>query len=235
MNIKFLQLKSTSVLFQFIIVFTVIIFSLFFFSHNSSAQNSDNLLVSWQAQNYAPLEFTGKILPTRETTIELGVDLLVNGKIVDLSKHSIRWLVNNEEEALGTGLQSISFTFPAHVGGEQRVKAVVLNYRGEDLEKTISVPVVDPEVIIRSTVQNKTIAPGEVEFHALPYFFNVTSLQDIFLQWQANGVKTTANTPILVLDLSDAPSGDVLNLSLNALNFKNDIEQARSSLRFTIQ
>ena len=56
------------------------------FSASSSAAAQSQALITWQAQSFAPAEYTGKRLPSPGTNINLGLEVIREKKLRDLSK-----------------------------------------------------------------------------------------------------------------------------------------------------
>ena len=137
------------------------------------------LIITWKANNYTPAFYLGKSLPTAKTKIDVALQLLDNKKLIDLSKNDIRWYVNNKLEDSGLGLFNFSFTAPYL--GEQSVllRVVVLNYKGEEWNQFLTIPIVRPEAII-DTADSAQLKP-------LPYFFNIPSDNKLKVDWGEDG------------------------------------------------
>ncbi len=194
------------------------------------SQTNLELLISWQAKNYVPSAYVGKVLPIANTPVIMALELIDNKKIADISKKEVRWFANNQLIQSGIGLKNITFIIPTTRSGDENIKAVVINYRGTNLEKSIIIPVVNPEVVINAPYPDKKITSGINTFIALPYFFNVNSLANLAFTWLANNQQVTdtnGNPDILTLDTTGGLSGNQIIVSVTAANINNDLELAK--------
>ncbi|MDO8442690.1 MAG: hypothetical protein Q7S81_00260 [bacterium] len=178
-----------------------------------STQNPDfEFLVSWRAINFVPPDYQGKIVPSKNSIIEISFDLLDNGKFVDVSKQQINWNVDRDSFKSGVGLKSIITTFDKV--STKLVEIELPNYSdkiygGAYLNKFVNIPAVSPEVVINAPYPNKTIGVKQNAFQAVPYFFGISSLGQLNFGWEVDGQKmeNDPNYPsILALDLTSQGS-----------------------------
>lgn len=204
----------------------------------SSAQTVPELLLTWQAENYAPSGYQGRILPIRRSRISASVALIEGGKFTDISKNEIRWLVDNNLFKSGIGLQALEFPVPEIAAGQVRLKAVIMGFRGQNLEKPITIPVAEPEIVIAAPYPDRKIPAGLNIFRAGLYFFNISRANQLLFSWSANGAKTEGESAApdqLELDASQGQSGDGVDLSVAVANALNPLEFANQSLKLTIK
>jgi len=195
----------------------------------TKAQTAPEFLITWKASNYAPPNYQGKILPIPGSTIAIAVELIDNGQIADLSQSEIRWSVNNTLKASGLGMKNLSLRIDSTDTRDQDVTITIIGYRGQNLQKSLLIPLALPEVIIQRNEFNT--------FRALPYFFNVSNLNDLSFNWLANGQAPSGlpqNPDILNLNLSEMPTGLRINIDLNVVSKINSLERANASLNFEL-
>lgn len=202
------------------------------------AETAPELLITWSAQNYTPPDYAGKSMPTRGTSVGASVELIENGRLADLSKQEIRWILNNRLHKSGVGLKNVSLIVPELTRDNQILRVSIVNFRGKDIEKSVILPVVDPEVVINVPYPRNKIQSGENLFIALAYFFNVANLNDLSFVWSANGRNTQSEDRIpnlLKLNASGGRAGDKVDLSARVSNKKNPAELGAISVGLEIQ
>lgn len=133
------------------------------------------IIITWQAQNYAPSSFIGKKLPTRGTVVNFALQLIDDGKLVDVSNKEVRWYANNNLINSGVGLNVFSYAIPQINDGLVSIRSVVI-YQGGEVSRIFEVPVVDPEAVI----DNSQLPQLKPYF----YFFNVGSPNELKLAWE---------------------------------------------------
>lgn len=101
-KIKF-KIFLRSVFFAFSFLFLVFSFPLLAFG-----QTAPEFLVSWRASNYVPADYQGKILPSKNSAVEIGFDVIDKNKIADLSRHNINWFLGDNLIRSGVGLKKIA-------------------------------------------------------------------------------------------------------------------------------
>jgi len=213
---------------------------LFILDKISLAQSSPEMFITWESSNYAPNNYKGKILPIESSVVSASVLVIDNGKIADLSRAEIRWFSERKLLGSGVGLTGIKFEIPINAISSARIEAEIINYKGgATLEDFIRIPIARPEVVIEASGQlsEKIIIAGINTIKALPYFFNINSLEQLSFTWEANNqeIKEQGKTgETLELDITDG-AGNLLNLGVKARNNIKNIEFARSLLNLEIK
>ncbi len=208
-----------------------------------SAQTSIQFLTSWQAQNYAPSWYRGKIFATRGVPVEINFELIDKGKIVDLSKTIVRWYVNDKlvaNEDNGLGLKILKIIVPDYAGRETNIRIAIIDYLGGDtLYKNIAIPIVAPEAVIDAPYADRKIGFGQSVFTATPFFFNVKSLDNLSIDWftpEQNAGGQSGNSWSLNLNIEPAtPSGSIINLSVTVRSVLTDLESAAKNIQLQIK
>lgn len=194
--------------------------------YSAQAQVKPEFMVNWKTNNYAPANYQGKKLPTRNTKVDLSFELVDGGRLASLASNQVRWFVGNKLQKSGLGLKNFSFVVSPIAGDSESISIVVMNYRGADLRKVMEIPVVNPEVVI--------ISPSPTNFHALPYFFNINSINQLDFKWLVNNIEAkgegiVTRPDILNLNFGSGAIGKV-NLNLLVRNLLDPLEAAVKSI-----
>ena len=192
-----------------------------------SAQIAPEFMITWKSNSYVPASYAGKIMPTRNTPINISLELKEDGKLANLSKNEVRWFVNNKLKQSGVGLKNFTFAPELTANQPQIIRIAIINYRGTDLTKTIAIPLANPEVVVTSI--------GANVFKAFSYFFNIDKINDLKWEWSANNIKATgtAQEPdVLTLDIQGGRLGDTVDLKLTVIqDILNSLETASYSIK----
>jgi len=189
-----------------------------------SGQTVPEFMVTWKANNYVPSSYQGKILPIADTEIDVAVELIDGGRLANLSRSEIRWLINNDFQKFGNGMQAISFNVDI-LKGDQIVD-ITISYRGQNLNHRLIIPVTAPKV---------AIVGGPNIFQSLLYFFNISKPSNAEFTWEANGVTVlgSGSTPdIINLDFSSVPEGGSIDLNVIVQNPLKLLEISSQLLNF---
>jgi hypothetical protein len=214
------------------------IFMIFNLSH---AQAAPQFMITWKTDSFVPANYQGKIFPTQGSTIEMGLDLVVNNKIVDLSKKNIKWSIGGQPSQTKIGLTKIKFKTNKS-SEDQTVEVSILKYNTSgNLNAMVVIPIHSPEIVIDSASYNNEVKISEKNiFKALPFFFDVPSLANLSFSWFINGSRInqeSANRPDL-LSLNLVSQGeiyqDTLNLSVTIQNIVDKLQSASKSLDLNI-
>jgi hypothetical protein len=202
-----------------------------------------NFLISWKANNYVPSDYQGRIMPSKNSEVEVSFDLLDKGTIIDISKQQINWNLNHRSLRSGIGLQSIKITFNSN--SEQLLEIELPDYKDAKykmayLDYFIKIPGRAPEVVINAPYPNNIIKIGQNPFQALPYFFNITNLGQLKFEWSVDGQKqTNSQYPhILGLDLSSLSQpqeGSNTSIEVFTQNLSNQLEFATQNINLDIK
>lgn len=221
------------------VLFLVFVFAFLFLIFNlGQGQAAPEFMVTWKAQSYVPSTYRGKILPTRGSPINVSFELIDNGKLANLSRNTIRWYLDEKLQTSGAGIKNFVFNASALAGQSQSIKIIVVNYKGAALEKTLTIPVVQPEVVIDAPYPNLKISPGTNNFKALPFFFNVTDLSRLIFSWSVNNktAEPTSQEPeLLKLTIEGGRPGSAINLKAVVRNLLNELEFASQSINLLVK
>ena len=194
-----------------------------------NAQTNSQVLITWQAQNFVPAEYPGKILPSPGTNIKLGLEVIKENKLQDLSKINIRWYLDGKLLTQGLGLKETNFFVNKGATYSHFVRAVIIDK--QEISGTADIPIINPRVVIESPSPDSNSIPlGKNIFQALPYFFNTANLQELIFNWSVNN-QTIKGTNLLELEItSPIPLNQNLNIKVTAQNLNNDLEFASKEI-----
>jgi len=226
------------VVFLGLLVFSAVFFFSFCGAHAQTA-SSPKFLLTWKASNsYIPSFYEGKALPSSGgTKITASLELISNGKLVNLSNQNIYWY---EDEILvggGAGVQQVTFT-PFGTPPSTLVLSVQLpQYSGGYLTHTVNIPFVTPLAVIDAPYPNQEFSTNLLTLQGLPFFFNATSTNNISFTWSVNG-QTGANAEnpqVAEVSLPQGtPGGTNFGVSLSISNFYG-ATVANTNQEFTFQ
>ncbi len=159
--------------------------------------NLNSLELFWWADTYTPFGYSGRPLPTKGSLITVNADLKISGANPGDLKYS--WFLDGifQESKSGYGKDAFKFGVRRTNGASHSVLVKIFNEnRSFYIEKSISIPVVNPEVVVyhknnaplnlsylSSEKSFDVISDKESSFLALPYFFSVKSLKDLEFEW----------------------------------------------------
>jgi hypothetical protein len=199
------------------------------FSQNNNFTN--DLLISWQALNYAPPKFKGKILPTSNSIIEIGFEFIQNGKIIDLSKNKIYWYINSDLVSNSPGTKQISVIAPNIYNDVLRVRVELPDF---NVLKTIEIPVVKPKIVINAPFPNNEVHNNNFEVYALPYFFNPkdNNLDYININWFINELLAKPSKDDLFKTKIKIEGDNPTNITIGvyAENSENEFERSADEI-----
>lgn len=210
---------------KFSAVFGLILLGIFFGMHLSSAQESaPQVLLTWKADTYVPPGFPGKAMPTTNSLVRVSVEILENGKFADLSRQTIRWYLNATENFFdsGEGKQSVIVGSSPFPKDPTVVRVNIPNYGSREINKSITIPNVQPEAVIRFPNPTRDFFSSHIQLKAAPYFFHTKDPANLNFNWKVNNKpkeELTASADVFNIDvLPDTPSGYNVKIDLNILN-----------------
>ncbi len=167
------------------------LFALMFFfvvSKTGAQSTNDQIILTWQANNFYPADFEGKAFPSPGSEVVVSLGVIKNGKLADLTSSSIAWSLDGNFMERGLGKQTFSFFAKKTSSGSETVRVSVENGNAP-LEYSVNIPVVDPQVVVEIPYfENIVPSNTDITLRAVPYFFNVTSLNDLTFMWQIGGM-----------------------------------------------
>lgn len=253
--------KIKTILIIALLILPLTVSAQFDFLLNNPAFNADqtpvepditlnDLKLIWSADTYTPFEYEGRALPTRGSKVTIIAMVDVSGG--DPESLTYSWFLDDvfQEDKSGYGRETFDFRIRRFGGQNQTVFLKLFNdSRSFYTEKTITIPIADPEVVIypsRSSDQgNRTsaIKAGRTSsFVAKPYFFSIEKLTDLTFEWHfANNARLTATSSTYganILDLvvnqkSDSEISEQ-NLLIDVKNNLNSFQDASKMIKVQI-
>lgn len=161
---------------------------------------SDNLVLTWSTNTFAPPAYPGKPLPAYGSVVDLTVDPADSsaGKIDGLN---FIWFLNGEKQVYSSGKNQTEFMFrvSSSAGTTILVSVQIQDDNNTVLtELTGSIPVVSSEIVLYSAEENsgydsqasnsiKTSPGQELQLLAIPYFFTIANAKELEYQWRFDG------------------------------------------------
>ena len=201
------------------------------------AQTPAQVIMTWRADNFYPADFGGKAPATPGTPITVSTEVLRGGKLTDLSDAAFTWYVDEKLRGRGEGLKEIAFSANKSVGDSHFIRVNIQSSEGEVFESSIRVPISSPMVVLESPYPNQLVKSGDrAEVTAVPYFFNVSSFQNLNFFWRVDNGATeeSGNDNQLTLNTGGAKPGQTIQITGTARNIKNALEAATSRIRLVI-
>jgi hypothetical protein len=188
----------------------------------------------WSADTYTPYEYQGRALAAQGSKVE--VEAIIEVSKGDASNLKYSWFLDNIFQRTKSGYGKSIFYFYAiqRFGAYHTIKLQIFNEdRSVFKEKSIKIPVVEPEIVIYPSNGNahfsdqtsKTSfvsAEKRFSFIAKPYFFSIKKLTDLIFEWRFPGQE-----PIVSSDYD----ADILDLTISG---KEDEEILESELRVNV-
>lgn len=198
----------------------------------AAAQNANNpdIVITWTASNsYTPPGYVGKVLPNSASQIAASLEIIANGRPLDLSNQTIYWYQNDNPLGGGAGAQKLVFRPRTTAPGTLSLKVELPDYPGGILIHEITIPIVAPVAVIEAPYPQGATNSNAPTVQALPYFFAATSTSPLSFSWSVNGqVVTSAENPqSLQISLPQStPNAFALGISLT---IENSLDGATAS------
>ena len=171
----------------------VIIFAFTVHAQTSLNQGQSQLVITWHAsRSYIPPSYLGKALPNQSSQVTASVEAFTGGARGDLSKVTVYWYLNDVLLGGGPGVRSMTFNLFGG-GGSQDLRVQATDYPAGLLTTSVSIPSVDPIVVIEAPYAGGFFNTNPLLVNAVPYFFNITSGSQLGFTWTVND-QTGSNT-----------------------------------------
>ena len=214
----------------------IIIFGLFSLPAARSQENTQ-ILLTWQANNFYPADYQGKPLPTPNSRVTVALEVLKNNKFLNLNQANIFWLLDDKPLDNGRGLKEVSFVVKKREG-DNHVVRVTVQLENQNLESLIRIPISKKIIVIENSHSDKPVpANSEITLRAIPYFFNIASLNDLSFSWQADTEKeTNLGDNHLVLKIGQPKTLEQSSILISSFvqNVRNPLEFAEAKLKLSI-
>ena len=159
----------------------------------------NNIELIWNNDSYVPPLYQGRALPSIGSKVL--IDVIVNASGGDPSNLKYSWFIDDifQKNKSGYGKNSFYFYASQRPGNSQAIKVQIFNDdRTIFEERTIQIPIVNPEIAIYPSNGNNYIADRanevsvvlsdkEFSFFARPYFFSIEKFADFVFEWNFAG------------------------------------------------
>ncbi len=219
-----------------ILVISIVLPAVFYHETSFSAVSNPEIVMTWKANSFIPHWYKGKAMPIRNSEIKAGLLLTDNGKVVDLSRYEIRWIGDNGIFEKGIGLVNLSFKLNKLISEPQNLTATVVGYNGQNIKKTMSIPVVVPEISVDTNLNSSLVKDGGLALlRAVPLFFNINKESDINVKWNLNNKSLASESADGLIELNVPKFGmEAFTIDLTANNKLQELEIASTEKYFNI-
>jgi hypothetical protein len=191
--------------------------------------------LSWSTDTYTPIDYIGRALPVQGSKIFVDASVsIANGDAKSL-KYS--WFLEDifQKNKSGYGKNSFYFYAKSISGRFHTIRVQIFNEdRTIFQEKTIEIPVTNPEVVLNRANSNK------LSIIAKPYFFSIDKPTDLVFEWTLSGqkpiVSSNYNASVLDINVLNKNSNKSIeqNLWVNVKNLKEAEQNAYNSIKINI-
>ena len=210
--------------------------------------------LTWSAQNQAPTDYEGKLLPSEGTKMTVSVlpIVLSPGTKTQLNPNNLnyRWFLNNIFNSSASGLGKSVYKYSAGTNGDN-LKVQISNTQNTVMvEKSVAIPVVAPKVLIfladnagniiyRSAITAFVSNLGQkLTLKAVPYFFNLLPAQ-LTWSWFVNDKKmaeTPRNPLVGSLEIpKDIVTPSNFQITITAMNPYFNAENAQNLININVK
>jgi len=202
---------------------------------------ANSLIINWQANNFAPSTYQGKLLPTNGSIVSLSILGKIGNKIMDLSDALIMWYLDEEFLTGGLGQTDIQFKVTKTANNFYLIKVNVTlpqqNGSSQFFSQGVRIPIANPQTVINvpyASIQSNT----PVFISAVPYFFNIQSINDLSFDWEIitpiETQKVKGDNKIII-NTNEYLKGKPINISLKTQNTKSLFEFSKSQITIYVQ
>ncbi len=206
-------------------------------AQTASGTNTYQAVITWDANDYYPSDFKGKPMPTNGTNVSLSVILTQNQRLVDVSSMPILWYVDGNFLGGGVGSYQTSFRVTKTAGDYHTVMVEINTPDGQTISTSESIPVSNYLAIIDAPYPADQVQKNStVNLEIIPYFFNVSSLNNLLFSWNVNSLQKTNQSLDNTLSLqTGSVSPQTVNVSAYIENSSNQYEFANGKINLYVQ
>lgn len=190
----------------------------------------NNIELIWNNDSYVPPLYQGRALPSIGSKVS--IDAIVSASGGNISNLKYSWFVDDifQQNKSGYGKNSFYFYANQRPGNYQTIKVQIFNDdRTVFEERTIQIPIVNPEIAIYPSNGNNYIADRvnkvsvilsnqEFSFFARPYFFSIEKFADFVFEWSFAGqepiISSDYGANVLNLTITDKTDNEITDKNL---------------------
>ncbi len=205
------------------------------------AQEGPNFVLTWQADNFYPSNYTLKAAAAPNSPVTISLAALENGRFSDLSGTEIVWYRNGKYLDNGVGLTRVTFPVDWRVappGSNYSIRALVY-YPDGVAESTVHIPIEQQGVVLDIPRFGYEAPSGsQTAITAIPFFFNVNDFSALRFEWNVEDTTRSEKTEenILVLNVGALQATQrYIPISVRVTNNEGFIEWAEKRINILIQ
>ena len=206
----------------------------------------------WSADTYTPFDYEGRNLPTIGSKII--VDAVISASSGNIKSLKYSWFLEDifQKSKSGYGKDSFYFYIQQRPGGYHTVRVQVFNDdRTIFEERTIKIPVTEPEIVVYSLGNNShfssqanknsiDVFSDKLSLVVKPYFFSIDKLTDLTFEWTLEGrepiISSDYDASVLDLSIANANKYKVeSNLWISVSNSQEPRQGASQNINLQIQ
>lgn len=208
-----------------------------------------DISLSWSTDTYVPLDYPGRALPGRGSTVEV---VAVVSPQINPQGLVYNWFLNDDAQKAvsGPGKQAFELSVGESLTQEHLVRVRIENLAGTFLGSSpdLYIPTQAPEIVLKTKSPSLSSSePGqkyqisanqEIKFIAQPYFFNIQKAADLDYDWNF-GEQTASqinqdNPHIFTLRIGSIGQSIERSLIVWAENKNNPLQQSQTSAKVTL-
>jgi len=242
----------TITIFIFIALLPIIGLSQTDYFNTAPSISVKNIDLIWFVDTYTPYGYQGRALPSEGSQVTVEALVETSGGKASSLKYS--WFLDDifQKDKSGYGKTTYYFYVNQKPGNLHRVKLQVFNEdRSVFREKTIEIPIVEPEIVIypsngnahfsdQASQVSTVLAGKEFSFIAKPYFFSIERLTDLTFQWRFAGrqpiISSEYDANVLDMTISGKEDKGTLekNLWVDVVNKTESRQKANQSIKIRV-
>jgi len=215
----------------------------FFFLCPLSAKGEasiSDLIITWSTNTFLNLGYEGRKIPIPNSDIYLYILAKdASNKIIDLENYLVAWYVDSEFLSGGVGKIKNQFKAEKAPGDYYLVTVEVFSPLNSSLiaSKSINIPIGFPEVVInvpyysfQSSLENLITA--------LPYYFNVSSIDELNFNWEIKTnyeTRKVKNEKSLFLNLNEDFKNKYLEITVEAIKNNYPLERIKNKTKIYVE
>jgi len=236
------------------LLFLVFVFCFLWFLPVQSQTSEINITLTWSTNTYTPFDYPGKALPVKGSVIEVAAN--IDSQEVNPQELNYRWFLNRHLQGEQSGQAKSVLGFPVKwtSENEQSIR-VEIRDKEENLlgSAYLDIGIVQPQVVIQPITNKGTLplessvssiikeyqisAEQETSFIAQPYFFNISSINELNFNWNLGGREASQissdNPHVFILKIGQLIQSIKQNLKIGVENKNNPLQRARTTAEIT--
>jgi len=225
-----------------------IVFCFLWFFPVQSQTPQINITLTWSTDTYVPLDYPGKALPTRGSTIEIAANVDWPTKAQEINPQELiyNWFLDDhiQKADSGQGKQIFQFNIGDSLTRRRLVKVKIENTEGTLIASTpsyLSIKPRQPEIILEAKIpfleplnsirEYQISANQEIEFTVRPYFFNIKDIDELNYHWSLAGKEASQISPdnpnVFILKISQIGQSIKQELAVGVENKNNPLQKSQ--------